>query len=156
MAAGWTIQQITHCSASLVCSDTLANHSSPATALGEADPTTSATISKQAGRALTSAAVATAATLQRQIVKTVSASTVTLGSAVKQARKTVSSTGSSAAALATTYIPYGGVSNPLTLTTAAVGTAATLGAVKVPYVPAGVGEQGIAQLVAAVGGGIGV
>jgi hypothetical protein len=110
--AGWTIQQITHCSATLACSDSLPNNSTAA-AVGEADPTTAAQITRQVARTAT-ATVATSAT-----VATVKAKTQAL-------------------------------------TATAVATTATVAAVKVPYVPAGVGDQGIGQLVAAVAGGIGV
>ena len=63
--AGWTIQQITHCSASLLCSDSLPN-CSIATALGEADPTIAASIVKQARKTTQAPAVATTATISRQ------------------------------------------------------------------------------------------
>jgi len=64
MPAGWTVQQITHCSASLACSDTLVNHSSAA-ATGEADLTSTATIVKQAAKT-TAATVTTTATVATQ------------------------------------------------------------------------------------------
>ena len=63
MAAGWQIQAITHCSASLLCSNSLAVHSSPAAAVGEADVTTAATIVKQAAKPLAAATVTTGATV---------------------------------------------------------------------------------------------
>jgi len=67
--AGWTIQQITHCSVGLACSNSLVNRSS-ASALGEADPTTAATIVKQARKTAQATAVATTATIRRGIGKT--------------------------------------------------------------------------------------
>jgi hypothetical protein len=64
--AGWTIQQITHCSESLACSDSLVNRSS-ATALGEADLTTTATIAKQVAKTVTATITTTAALVRQKI-----------------------------------------------------------------------------------------
>src|SRR5215831_10800420 len=69
MPAGWTIGQITHCSASLACSDSLPVHSSPATAVGEADLASTAMVGKQVGKAATATAVVTSATVTRQVGK---------------------------------------------------------------------------------------
>jgi hypothetical protein len=71
--AGWTIQQITHCSASLPNSDSLINHSS-ASALGEADLTTAATITRRIGKTTTTTAVGSAATIATIKAKTATAS----------------------------------------------------------------------------------
>jgi|SRR5215831_379590 len=144
MPAGWTIGQITHCSSSLLCSDSLPVHSSPATAVGEADPTTSASIGKQAGKTLTTTAVASAATIARQvgkqlaptvattatiarqIAKTAVATVASTALVVKQARKTFGSSAvASSASLAPTFI-HPGVTNPLTLQATTVTTTASL------------------------------
>jgi aspartyl aminopeptidase len=91
--AGWTIQQITHCSASLPNSDSLVNHSSAA-ALGEADLTSTAAISRRVGKSFTTTTVASAATIATIKAKTATASaTVTTGAtigAVRVAAPTVS------------------------------------------------------------------
>ena len=199
MPAGWTIGQITHCSSSLLCSDSLPVHSSPATAVGEADPTTSASIARQAGKSVTTTAVASAATIARQVgkrltptvvtsatiakqvAKTAVATVVSSALVVKQARKTFGSSAvASSASLAPTFI-HPGVTNPLTLQattvttaaslaatyvhnpvttpqalTATITTSATLSAVKVTPVMPGRDTQGIGELVAAVGGGVGI
>jgi hypothetical protein len=91
MPAGWTIGQITHCSASLACSDSLPVHSSPATAVGEADLTSSATISRQVGKGAI-ATTATSATLAAQ-------PTVTHP-------QSVTATVTSSATMTATAIPY--------------------------------------------------
>jgi hypothetical protein len=90
MPAGWTIQQITHCSASLACSDSLPVNST-ASAIGEADLTSSATIGRQIGKAVT-ATTATTATLTAQ-------PTVTRP-------QSLTATVTSSATLTATYIPY--------------------------------------------------
>jgi hypothetical protein len=64
MPAGWTIQQITHCSETLACSDSLPVNST-ASALGEADLISSATIARQVGKTAV-ATMVTAATLAAQ------------------------------------------------------------------------------------------
>ena len=113
MPAGWTIQQITHCSASLACSDTLVNHSNAA-ATGEADLTSVATIVKQTAKS-TAATVTTAATVATQKISIY----------------------------------------PLA-PTATVVTTATIATVKVSPVIPGRDAQAVAELVAAVGGGVGL
>ena len=115
MPAGWTIQQITHCSASLACSDSLANHSNAA-AVGEADLGTTATIVKQAGTTLTTSAVTSAATVATQKI--------------------------------TIYHPA--------LTATTVVTSATIDTVKVTPVVPGRDAQPVGELVAMVGGGVGL
>jgi hypothetical protein len=76
--------------------------------------------------------VATAATVARQAGKTLASSAVVSSATVATVKAKLQA-----------------------LTTTAVTTAATVGAVKVPAVTATVSDQGIAQLVAAVAGGVG-
>ena len=90
MPAGWAITQITHCSASLACSDSLPVNST-ASAIGEADPTTSASISRQIGKSATAAA-ATTATLATQAIVT--------------HPQSLTATVTSTATMTVTYIPY--------------------------------------------------
>jgi hypothetical protein len=92
MPAGWTIGQITHCSASLACSDSLPVHSSPATALGEADLTSSATISRQVGKTATATSTTSA--------------TLTAQPTVSRPQSLTATAVTSTATIAATVIPY--------------------------------------------------
>ena len=134
MPAGWTIQQITHCSASLPCSDSLVVRSNAAAA-GEADVATAAAIVKQIAKKVTSALVASSATL-----------------APRQAGKVFAATVTTAASLVTQKLSI----YPQAMTAATTVTTATLGTVKVTPVVPGRDAQPVGELVAAVSGGVGV
>jgi hypothetical protein len=98
MPAGWTIQQITHCSASLACSDSLANHSSAA-AVGEADLTSVATIVKQARKTTQATAIVSTATITRQAAKTATATAATTATITRQIGKRFSAAPATAATI---------------------------------------------------------
>jgi hypothetical protein len=150
--AGCTAQQITHCSASLPCSDGLANRSTASVSCGPS-LTTSATIVKQAGKT-TQATVATTATIRKQIGKQLGTVVASAATIVKQARKALAGTPVATGATLTPLYLHAGVTNPKALSVSVV-TTASLSAVKVtPFVP-GADQQDVAALVAAVGGGIG-
>jgi hypothetical protein len=149
--AGWTIQQITHCSAGLACSDSLANRSS-ASALGEADLTTTATIRRQVGKALSNYL----ATIVDQFL----ADQATVDSSVAGV-STSASIGAGRAATKTLINYAPSIVDQFIVDQATVDgsggvtTTASITATRIAAPTVGTETQDVAALVAAVGGGIG-
>ena len=122
---------------------------------------TTATITKQIGKGL-GAAPTVAATIVKRAGKALAGTPVTTGGSLTPLYlhagvtnpKTLTASVSSAATLAATYIR-----NPVTtaraLTAVALVTTASLNAVKVTPVIPGSDQQDVSALVAAVGGGVG-
>jgi len=151
MPAGWTIQQITHCSAGLACSDSLVNRSS-ASALGEADLTTTATISRRVGKTLSNylATIVDQFLADQATVDTSIAGVSTSASigAVRAATKTLINYNP-------TIVDQFLADQAVVDGSGGVTTTASIIAVKVAAPTVGRETQDVSALVAAVGGGIG-